>query len=256
MDKNNSAEDDFLGDLANNDNEVDPLATQENEDLFPEDDTQTEEIQNNKPIPFAKDEKVQRYIERQIEKRLKTYQPTATETFKEEVSAGDPELVKAFEGIIGNDTPEKVAALKALENSLAKVDERATAKAIERLQQVQQESEENEAREIEEARDEIEDGFEDIENAYGIELTDRQKQAYKDFLLKVEPRGGYQEYPDFVETFEVFKNYVKAQRPSNSQAKALASRGMERSSTNDTPSLNNDFGKKPLWDAVDQMLGK
>ena len=252
MDKNKNAEDDFLGELANN-NEADPFAPTANDEVFPDENEKIEE--EIKPTPFAKDEKVQRYIERQIEKRLKTYQPTATETFKQEIT-GDPDLVRAFEGIIGNDTPEKLAALKALENSLNKVDERATAKAIERLQQVQQQEVEREETELSEAYDEIEDGFDDIENHYGIELTDRQKSAYKQFLLKFEPRGGYTEYPDFVETFDVFKTHMKAQRPSNAQAKAYASRGMERSSSNSNesvPTLKRD-GTKSLWQQVDQIL--
>lgn len=255
MTKETSAEDDFLGELGTN--EQDPFAPQANDDIFSEEESKERIVEPTKPIPFAKDEKIQRYIERQIERRLKTHQPTVQETFKQEVAVGDPDLVKAFEGIIGNDTPEKVAALKALETSLSRVDERATAKAIERLQQVQSQEAEREENEIAEARDEIEDGFEDIENHYGIELTDRQKSAYKEFLLKVEPRGGYQEYPDFVETFDVFKNYIKAHRPSNSQAKTLASRGMERSSSNnETINVPKRDGTKSLWQSVESMMDK
>lgn len=254
MTKETSAEDDFLGDLG--ESAQDPFTPSANDDIFPDEENTGEVTEQKKPVPFAKDEKVQRYIERQIEKRLKTYQPTATETFAKEVTTqGDADLVSAFTTLFGNDTPEKVAALQALENSLANVDERATQKAVERLQEYQQESVQKEERELAEAFDEIEEGFEDIENHFGIELTNRQKSAYKEFLLKVEPKGGYQEYPDFVETFDVFKNYVKANRPSNAQAKALASRGMERSSSNsDTvPTLKRD-GTKSLWQQIDKML--
>ena len=57
------------------------------------------------------------------------------------------------------------------------------------------------------------------------------------------------EYPDFVDTFEIFKNYVKANRPSNAQAKALASRGMQKSSQiSDTgQSFVKTDGKETLW---------
>lgn len=249
--KNNSAEDDFMAGLdKGEENPLEPLA----DDLFPEDKT-TEVIEEKpeKPVPFYKDEKVQRYIEKQIEKRLKDVRPTVTETFKQEVSAGDPDLVNAFTAIIGNDTPEKIAALKALETSLSRVDERATNKAIERLQQVQHEQSERETREIAEAQSELEEGRSDIEDHLGQELTERQWDAYKDFLKRIEPKGGYDEYPDFVETFEVFRNSVK--RPSNSQAKVLASRGLERSSSASiTPKLVSD-GKTSLWNQVDKILG-
>lgn len=256
MTKETNAEDDFLGDLGNA-VEQDPFTPIENDDLFPEEEIQKEEVIPNKPVPFAKDEKIQRYIDRQVEKRMKTQQPTATETFRQELTTSDPDLVKAFETIIGSDTEEKKAALKALETSLSRVDERATQKAIERIQEVQQEAVEREERELAEAHDQIEEGFEDIENHYGIELNEKQKSAYKEFLLKIEPKGGYQEYPDFIETFEVFRNNVKANRPSNAQAKALASRGMERSSpNNESSSAPKRDGTKPLWASVEKMLGQ
>lgn len=248
--KKNSTEDDFMAGLdKGEENPLEPLA----DDLFPEDKTdEVIEEKTEKPVPFYKDEKLQRYIDKQVTKRLAETKPTVTETFKQEVS-GDPDLVNAFTTIIGNDTPEKIAALKALERSLASVDERATTKAIERLQQVQQEQSERETREIAEAQSELEEGRSDIEDHLGQELTERQWDAYKDFLRRIEPKGGYDEYPDFVDTFEVFRNSVK--RSSNSQAKVLASRGLERSSSASiTPKLVSD-GKTSLWQQVDKILG-
>lgn len=256
--KEEGAVEDFMDGLMGE--EKDPFEPNDNEDLFPEEKeaVAVEEEQEQKPVPFHKDEKVQKYLDKQLRKQredlIKELKPASTETFKQEVSASDPDLVKAFEGIIGNDTPEKQAALKALERSLANVDERATKKAIDRIQQVQKEQADKEISDLSEAQNEIEDGFDEIEDHYGIDLTDRQKEEYKKFLLKVEPRGGYVEYPDFVETFQVFKDYVKANRPSNSQAKALASRGMERSSSTSVTAeaSSKRDGTKSLW----QMLGQ
>jgi len=250
--KNNSATDDFMAGLDKG--EENPLEPQI-DDLFPEDKEPDikNDIEEVKPLPYHKDEKLQKYIEKQVEKRLSNFKPSATETFKQEVSVSDPGLVEAFKTILGDDTPEKQNALKALERSLANVDERATQKAVDRLQQVQQEQSERETREIEEAESELEEGFENIESHYGIELTERQKDAYKDFLLKIQPKGGYEEYPDFIETFDVFKKSVT--RSSNSQAKILASRGIERSSSaNVTPKLTSD-GKSSMWQQVDKIFG-
>lgn len=248
--------DDFLDGLG--DSGADPFEPSNNDDLFPED-TETvvepKEDTDVKPVPFHKDEKVQKYLDKQLRKQreelIRELKPSAQETFTREVSeSGDADLVNAFTAIIGNDTPEKIAALSALEKSLKSVDERATKKAVERLQQVQKEQVEQETAEAQKAEEELESGFEEIEDHFGIELNDRQKSEYKKFLLKIEPRGGYIEYPDFVETFEVFKSSIK--RPSNSQAKALASRGMERSSSAEVvaPKLARE-GTKSLWQTLE-----
>ncbi len=253
-----TAEDDFLAGL---DKEVD-LDQQLEDDLFPEEVTPTEEVTTpeEKPpkVSYSKDEKVQKYLDRQISKAKKEWErenkPTETETFKKEVSASNPNLVKAMEAIIGNDTPDKIEALKLLEEAVSNKS-MSKQEIQEMLREAQREEAERESRELEEAKDELEEGFESIEDHYGIELNDRQKEAYKDFLLKIEPRGGYQEYPDFVETFEVFKNYVKANRPSNSQAKTLASRGMQQSSTTvpTTETFIKTDGKETLWQKFSKM---
>lgn len=246
METKNGATDDFMAGL----DKVETLE-QPVDDLFPEE-KEVAEVKEEKSVPFYKDEKVQRYIEKQIEKRLKDVKPTAQETFKQEVSESDPELVKAFTAIIGNDTPDKQAALKALENSLARVDERATQKAIARLQQVQDEQQQRYESEVAEAESELEEGRSEIEAHLGNELTGKQWDAYKDFLVKIEPKGGYDEYPDFVETFQIFRNMYK--RP-NAQAKDLASRGLTQSSSaSSAPKLTREKGS--LWNQVDKIFDK
>lgn len=259
MEKKLKAEDEFLDGL---DKELDIEEPLE-EDLFPEEipkeEVKIEEEKAEKPLPFHKDPNVQRYIDRQVKKLTKDIKPTESEAFRHEVtSAGDSDLVKAFEAIIGNDTPEKVNALKALEKSLVNADERATQKAMEKFEKIQSEQSEKETRELEEAQDEIEEGFEDIEAHYNIQLNDRQKSAYKDFLLKIEPKGGYTEYPDFIDTFEIFKNHIKANRPSNAQAKALASRGMQQSSSEvqGTETFVKTDGKETLFQKFSKIKDK
>jgi predicted DNA binding protein len=249
----NETEDDFLAGLDNGSS--DPFTPQDNDDIFPEDTKEETVVTTDvKPVPFAKDEKIQRYIERTVEKRLKDFKPSAQETFVKEVSdGGDEKIVNALTKLVGNDTEEKRAILNELKSAFGDLKGQAKQEAIKEFLTSQEESQQAQQQELTEAFDEIEDGFEDIENHYNIELTDRQRKAFKEFLIKVEPRGGYDEYPDFVETFEVFRNYVKANRPSNAQAKQLASRGMERSSTNtETSSVPKREGTKSLW----QMLGQ
>lgn len=257
MEPKKQVEDDFLAGLDNG--AADPFDSSVPDDLFGEDSvtepgTTTTEA---KSIPFNQDSKVQRFIEKEVKKRMADYKPTATETFAKEVtSGGDEKIVSALTRLVGNDTDEKRAVLAELKSAFGDLKGQAKQEAIQEFLAAQANSENEYEQEVSEAKDEIEEGFEDIESQYGIQLNNRQKDAFKSFLVKMEPKGGYVEYPDFVESFEVFKNYVKANRPSNSQAKALASRGMERSSSNsaeNTPALKRQ-GTKSLWQSLEQML--
>lgn len=261
MEKKKGAEDDFLAGLDDT-KDTDNLGLNTGTDeLFPEETVEKKEVLEDKDeddnIPFyklAKNPKFLKFVEKQVEKKTKDFKPSAEQTFRQEVSVGDSDLVSAFTAIIGNDTEDKRNALKALENSLAKVDERATQKAIAQLQKVQEDEKQREANEIEEAESELEEGFEEIETSFGVDITsgspqaNRLQNAYREFLQSIEPKGGYQEYPDFSRTFELFKNSVQKQR-SNATAKTLASRGMERSTAS-----NLEKPKGTSWADVDKML--
>ena len=122
--------------------------------------------------------------------------------------------------------------MKEFKEALDERDTRATKRAYNELIENQQNAEKIEMQEESEAEDELDEGFEAVEDAFGVDLTsgteraNKLQKAYVQFLQRIEPRGGYQEYPDFVETFEVFKKSVTS-KPSTNTAKALASRGME-----------------------------
>jgi uncharacterized membrane-anchored protein YhcB (DUF1043 family) len=212
--------------------------------LFPDEEEVKEVAEDaEKRIPYFKDEKVQRFIQREIKKGLEGNK-SSVETLKQEISdSGDIELVKAFEALTGNQTPEAINALnklKLLEDKLKTVDERATRKAIEKFEQLQNERIEAEEVELEEAVDELDEGRDEIESHFGKPLTEKQWEGYKDYLLDIEPKGGYQEYPDFIKTFDYFR---KVNSRSNATAKTLASRSMERSA----PASNQEAPKGNSW---------
>ena len=71
-------------------------------------------------------------------------------------------------------------------------------------------------------------------------MNENQWDAYREFLLSIEPKGGYQEYPDWITTFDYFK---KLNSRSNATAKTLASRSMERSA----PASNQEAPKGNSW---------
>jgi DNA repair exonuclease SbcCD ATPase subunit len=206
--------------------------------LFPEE-KEEEEIPE-KPVAFHKDEKVQRYIDRQVEKRLKDFKPSAEQTFKEEVSQGEPKFISSLEKIIGNDTPEKLQAIKDLKEDWDGLSKQARQNALNEILEAQQEQVENEQAELEEAVDELDEMRETIEDYRGKPLTEKQWDAYKEYLLDNEPRGGYQEYPDAIKSFNRF---VPSVSRSNATAKTLASRSMERSA----PASNQEAPKGNSW---------
>jgi hypothetical protein len=232
--------DEFLGDL----NEAEVILPFESEELFPEKEEEVKEKEEK--IPFHKDEKLQRYIDKQVEKRLNK---TTEQTFTKEVSQGEPKFISSLEKIIGNDTPEKLQALKDLKDDWAGMSKQAKQEAVNSLIEAQQENEQKEQEELAEALDELDEGREEIESHIGKPLTEKQWDAYKDYLSDIEPRGGYEQYPDFIKTFDYFKKSVSR---SNDQAKSLASRGMERSVT--TTTEQPKAGSWKDWNSIKEKI--
>ena len=149
-------------------------------------------------------------------------------------------FLSSLERVIGNDTPEKIQALKDLKEDWAGMSKQAKQSAMKEILEAQQEAEQYEQAELEEAVDELDEGRDEIESHFGKPLTEKQWDAYKDYLLDIEPKGGYQEYPDFIKTFDYFK---KVNSRSNATAKTLASRSMERSA----PASNQEAPKGNSW---------
>lgn len=224
----------FLGDLKDNaesdpfkPNEDDPFAQIEQKEN-PAETGETvvkEEEKVEKPLPFHKDPKIQRFIEKEIEKRVPEQK---REESQENYFDG---VVNAFTEIVGNDTPQKVNALNALKESLNDLDQRATDKAIAQLESVRQQ----EVAEEKEYEDKLSDGFETIEEETGIDLyADENKKLrvrFIDFVEKVSPKenGEISDLPDIGETFKAFRSIYKT-NTQTTKAKELASNSMERSS--------------------------
>ena len=209
-------------------------------DLFPQEEEVKEVAEDaEKRIPYFKDEKVQRFIQREIKKGLEGNK-SSEQNFKEEVSQGEPKFMSSLEKLTGNDTPEKIQFLKDFKEDWGSMSKQAKQQAMKEILEAQQEAEQNEQVELEEAVDELDEGRDEIESHFGKPLTEKQWEGYKDYLLDIEPKGGYQEYPDFIKTFDYFR---KVNSRSNATAKTLASRGMERSA----PASNQEAPKGNSW---------
>lgn len=250
--------DKFLNEVANDpfkQDTVDPFdAVAEKTETEPKEEPK-EEAAAEKPLPFHKDPKVQRYIEKEIAKKLGDIKPEAT---KQEVK---DEIEEVLVRLIGNDTPEKVAAVRDFKRVLSGIEEKGAERAISRLREQEEEAARIEAEQEAAAVEAIDEGFENIESSYNIDLSSNTAQAKKlrsefiDFVKKVSPKdedGEPTALPDLVETFGLFQQMNKAGKPVNSKAKEIASRSLARST--DASNAPQTEGKS--WRDVDRIFSK
>ncbi len=245
--------DEFLGSLSNN-TEQDPFA-QSTEDPFGSETVEVkkeEEATTEEKLPFHKDPKVQRYIQREIEKATKNVQPVAPVVTKaDDEDPADDVLTR----IIGNDTNEKVSAIKDFKKVLASVKEEAKLEAKRELEAVREAERQEELN----AQRQLNEAFESIEENYNVDLSSNNAQAKKtrnefiEFVQKVAPKdenGDIKDYPDFNATFELFTEMKKSSNVSNSRAKELSTRSMARST--DTSAIPQNTDKS--WRGVEKWL--
>lgn len=243
--------------MPNENNSVTDFLNESKVDLFQESPVEQvlEEEKEEKAVPFHKDPKVQRYVDKQIEKALKDVRPIENQR-NETILSDVKDVIAAFTGIIGNDTPEKIEALKALEKTLNGADERASQKAIERFKEQTELMQRAQSEAEKKAQDELENYFDEIEETYDVDLSSNAPSAkamrsqFIDYIRKIAPKdeqGEVAAFPDLVAAFEEFQEKGKR---APTRAKELANRGMARSGDTDT-SLNT--GPKD-WKAVERYF--
>lgn len=193
-----------------------------------------------KVLPFHKDPKVQRYVEKQIEKALKDVKPSAEQKFKQEVRE-ELNLPPALVKFVGNDTPEKREVLKELASYLdslpVKAQEQFEAKMLKDTQEA--------AAKDSAALEELNTGFEAIEEEYGVDLTSdtKTRASFIEFLRKVSHKNAEGEVDQFADIPSAWETFQERQKPvPASRAKELASRGMTRSGdANTAPKAGNSW---------------
>lgn len=252
-DKNNAV-DEFLGTLNGN-------ATVENQDVNPFADLEIKQPEGGQPkddqepkgeeekVPFHKDPKVQKFIQKEIEKATKNLTPAQVEQVKTDKGADD--LITAFTAIIGNDTPEKVQALNALEREInqLRVEARSATEQIQAEKQAEYE-----------ATVALTEGLDAIEEEFDTDLTSndpiarKTKTEFLEFVERIAPKdseGNIREFPDFQEAFRIFQE-VKAKPSQPSRAKELAARSMARAGDPSTIPTTERID----WKAVDNYFSK
>ncbi len=213
----------------------------------------TEDVVDEKSLPFHKDEKVQRYVAKQIEKALKDFKPTAEQSFRKEVD--EINLPASFIKLVGNDTDEKKEVLKDLSKYFGTLKGEARQEFLNELK----EQEAAKTAEDVKAQEELDTAFEEIEENYGVDLSSNTATAKKtrsdfvEYVRKIAPKNADGEvvaFPDLNAAFEVFQERTVKTAPA-SRAKELASRGMTRST--DTGS---EAPKGRSWKDVDRFFEK
>lgn len=233
MPQDKSAISEFLSETKE---EKSPFAT-EKQELFSEPivkDPEEEEVDGEeKPLPFHKDPKVQRYVEKQIAKALKDVpRQSAVQEFREVTKGQEDEITDVLTRIIGNDTPEKQQGVKDLRKVLNSLEEKGAQRALAELGQQAEAQRQEDVK----AQEELDNGFEEIEETFNVDLSSNAPTAKKtrsdfiDYVRKIAPKneeGEVTAFPDLPSAWEEFQE--KAKRPSNDRAKQLAARGMQRS---------------------------
>jgi len=150
----------------------------------------------------------------------------------------ESDYLKAVERIYGTDSPEAVLATDLLKKAIVGARDDAENRAYERIKSERQ-------REIEEARQaekQLDDMVDEIEDEYGVTLTDTQERAFFTPLERMSPKdkqGAVIEYADPHAVWEVFQEKLN-KRPSDNRAKDMSSRSMTQSGSSTESNLNND----------------
>lgn len=254
MADNKSAVESFLGSLEENKN---PFIKQQ-EDPFPHFEEKEEVIEEKeeKPLPFNKDPKVLKFIEKELNKRLENFKET-----REEKPATQQEDDDFYVRLIGNDTPEKVAMIKEYKAREEKLLGQAEERAFNRHSQKEQEA----MKADREAEEELENAFENIEENFDVDITSNRPSAiklqneFRAFAIKIAPKdlnGDIVDYPDMQSAWETFSE-LKKSTATPSRAKELASRSMGRSGGSEqAPQQRSNRSSFESTDNFLESLGK
>jgi len=250
MDKENEV-DDFLGNVNNDfsqNDEKNPLEVEVTEE-HSEETTQEEKVEEK--LPFNKDPKVQRFIEKELSKRLAGIEEKINNVSNQNSNQEDED--DFYVRLIGNDTPEKIAFIKEAKAR----EERREQLSIERAYQRLTEENQREEAEIKQVEETLYNSIDQIEEDYGVDLTSNDpvvKKTRVDFLKyveKVAPKdenGEILYLPDMNATFETFQE-LRKKASSTGRAKDLASRGTSRSGD-----VLNTPTQRITFDNIDELI--
>jgi uncharacterized protein with von Willebrand factor type A (vWA) domain len=182
--------------------------------------------------------------------------PKQTQEYLEENPDRVKKMVEAFTKVVGNDKPENSALVEEFGKTMSDFQKEIDS-AHERLGEQDQEVQEEA-----EAEEELNDGFDNIEEEYGIDLWDETNRKLKgQFLDYVEDishkdrDGDIDEFPDLVGAYKSFSKIHQRENPT-ATAKDLADRSGNRSGSgagSQKPTERITFDN--IGDKIDRMFG-
>lgn len=162
----------------------------------------------------------------------------AARTEAERAITEESDYLKAVERIYGTETPEAQLATDLLKKAIVGARDDAKEQALAELREERE-------REIEEEREairELDSYVEDIEDTYGVSLTDSQERSFFQLLQKMSPKdsdGNVVSYADPHAVWEVFQDRLQKQGTDN-RAKTLSARSMVQSGASKESTLQDD----------------
>ncbi len=150
----------------------------------------------------------------------------------------EADYLKAVERIYGTDTPEAALATDLLKKAISGARDDAEERAYRRVS----EERAKETEQFSAAESELDSMIDDIEDEYGVNLTESQERSFFQMLEKMSPKdkeGNVVEYADPHAVWEVFSERMQ-RRPVNNRAKDLSSRSMVDSGAQKDSTLQED----------------
>lgn len=247
----NKEVDDFLSEVKDDFTDDNKDFSLDNEVETKKQDESPAEEEKTEKVPFHKDPKVQKYVEREIAKRMEDIEKRIDEV-KSSSKVNEDEVDDFYVRLLGNETPEQKSLAKEFKSRdqqlLQQAEERAYRKLVE-----ERESTSQAEREAEET---LNNALEEIEETYNIDFSKdavakKNKVDFLNFVQKISPKDSNGEiiaYPDMMSAYETFQEMKKT--PSNTRAKELSSRSMSRAGDATT----NPLEERITFDNIDELL--
>lgn len=165
----------------------------------------------------------------------------------ERILTEEADYLKGIERIYGTETPEAQLATDLLKKAITGARDDAKREAIEELRTERLREIEEEAQ----AQRELDSYIEDIEDTYGVNLTDVQERSFFQLLQKMSPKdsdGNVVEYADPHAVWEVFQERLQ-KRGTDNRAKSLSARSMVQSGASKESSIADDSAARFLKDS-------
>lgn len=180
----------------------------------------------NEDLPFNKNPKIKKYIERQVQKGLKSVMGNTQQEFtRNSLPAQNPSVSSVpseWVAMYGDDE-RSLKAWEYNQSILSREIEKAKEDLLKSIEQKEYSQKQRES----EVNNFIEESIESIEEDNNISLSKKDRSEFLDLVQRLSPKnedGDIVSFADFGTSFEIFKQIKSKGAPSNSVNKALASR--------------------------------